>query len=413
MQSTFDIYSQLKKQLTGLSYRGVDLSRPAAAVLANLLYRKASAHRKKRSARKLFWREPKLTNQSEFKGKVVTWNNARADHKRNIEALHEYLDSSSDPVNLVHIADMAADYRLVFRPGILLRSFLMTLKAGIERQYFVYVWAALTYTMKYYDCLEKSGIPSRITKLISYNSSNVPECFLVAACNKRNTPTFSVQHSLYQDYEGDPPLDVINYENVVAQNLLVWSEFCRDQILDFYRRTEREMHFGMPIAGYLNFSSIPREHPPLINESNKILCLLPRDETASSVLLISLLRELDQRYEVLVRFHPVSQRDKILPSPIPANFTIDSEELLNKTLHSHKFFLAVGFNTTSLFDTLLFNIPCALFCAPDSTFHINELPNFSTRNELEALIPNLKPTPDVANYILGAHTMRYKETIGA
>jgi hypothetical protein len=411
LHSTFEIYAGLKTKLSGLTYHNVDLCSPAAAIIANLLFRDASDRKKKRSARKLLWREPRLSNAETFNGKVISWNNERADHKRNVQSLHSHLCSAGEGWTMAHISEITKDYRNALRPKHLWRALSMTFSIQVKRQHFLFVWAALAYTMKYLDALERKGIPSRITKLVSYNSSNIPECFLVAACNSHGISTFSVQHSLYQDYKADPPLDVINYENVVAQNLLVWSEFCRSQIITFHERIDRTPSFSMPVAGYLNFSAL-REGPRLPNTENcKILCLLPRDEIASSLLLLNILRKLDQHHEIIIRFHPVAPRDKILPAPIPANFSVDKEPLLSATLSNRNISLAVGFNTTGLFDALLYDIPCALFSAPDATYQIDNFPCFGSQEELERFIETPRFSREVADYVLGAHIMRYSEII--
>jgi len=413
LQSTFDIYTTLKKKLSGLSYHNVDLCLPAAAIVANLLFRNTSERRKKRSARKLLWREPKLTNANALSGQVISWNLERADHKKNVHELHTHLSSADEKWTLVHIADITKDYRKAVRPKHLWRALLMTFSIQAERQHFIFVWAALVYTMKYLDALERKGIPSSITKLVSYNSSNIPECFLVAACNSHAVPTFSVQHSLYQDYYATPPLDVINYENVVAKSLLVWSEFCRGQIIAFYERNGRTPNFEMPVTGYLNFSPRRGSLKQPNAEPKTILCLLPRDEIDSSILLMKILLDMDEQHQILVRFHPVASRDKILPAPLPANFAIDQEPLLSTTLSKRDISVAVGFNTTSLFDALLFDIPCALFSAPDGTYHINNFPCFETREELERFIKTPRLTRDIADYVLGAHISRYSEILNS
>lgn len=54
--------------------------------------------------------------------------------------------------------------------------------------------------MRYFESVERRDLTSGIERLIAYNSSNVPECFLTTACKRNGIQTFSLQHGLYYDY---------------------------------------------------------------------------------------------------------------------------------------------------------------------------------------------------------------------
>jgi hypothetical protein len=410
MQSTFEIYSKIKQRLSGTTYNGIELCGPCSAIIANSLYSKKSTRKKLKSAFKLMWREPKHSNKDEFVGDILTWNSIRPDHKKNAEELCERLNDGTEQFRLVRVPDISEDYQTSFSLKSFRQALKITISANIKPKYFFIVLSAVTYTIRYYDSLYKHSLLKNVSKLIAYNSSNIPECFIVSACNYYNVPTYSLQHSLYQDYPQAPPLDVINYENVTAKNLLVWSEFCRKQIANFYKKQQRTFHFNMIIAGHL------KNQPQIFCRTvelkpAKILCLLPRDEIESSVALLKLLRNLGTDQDILVRLHPVTPKDKIFQGPLPPNFYLDTNQLLTTTLQNHNIVIALGFNTTSLFEALLFDIPCALFSAPDSTFMIPELPSFSTPEQLIPILEHPQPTPEVAKYILGAHISQYSEIV--
>lgn len=413
MQSTFDTYSKIKQQLSGLTYKGIDLCGPSSAVLANLLYSKKSKRRTNRDAFKLIWRKPKHSNREELKGSILTWNTRRPDHKQSAEDIYKTINTTTMSFRLVRIPDLTEDCKRSLNPKPLWKAFLLTRSTGVERKYFLYTLSAITYSVRYYDSLKKYNIPGKISKLIAYNSSNIPECFIVAACNKEGIPTYSLQHGIYQDYKASPPLDVINYENVTARTLLVWSDFCHQQITNFYKRSQRPINFDMIIAGYLKPIHKNQNFSTSKTKIQSIICLLPRDEIASSRILLEVLCSLNQGYQIIVRPHPISQKEKILPDPLPNNFIIDTAKTLDITLTENNIVLAVGFNTTSLFDTLLSDIPCALFNTPDSNFTIPELPNFSSTEELKTVLKNPEPTTKVANYILGANISRYAAIAGS
>ncbi|MEH6492219.1 hypothetical protein [Halopseudomonas sp.] len=411
MQSKFKTYSDIKKKLSGLTYKGVDICGPASAILANIIFSKKSDRKKYRGAIKLLWRKPKHTYKNELTGHILTWNNPRIDHKKNAEQITKRISSPKAKFRLVHIPDIQADYKNGTSLKILFEALKITRSTQVEKKHFLYVLAAVTYTIRQYETLIKHKIPEQIKTLIAYNSSNIPECFLTTLCRSYKIPTFSIQHALYQSYKNEVPLDVINYENVTAETLLVWSTFCKNQILEFYDRENRTPNFKMPIAGYLKKIK-PLAYPSTTNTNHShILCLLPRDETSSSISLLEILKTADTSQRFIIRLHPISDKEKIIPGTLPGNFIIDTSDSIDTTLESNKISLAVGFNSTSIFDVLLYDIPCAIYDAPDCTLKPPGIPTFKTLQELRIILSEKHSGLAAADYILGATISKYTEIV--
>jgi len=412
MGSTFETYAKIKQKLSRSTYVGIDLCGPSAALIANFLYSNQSVKKTKRKALKLLWRIPNYTNIQCAAGNVITWNTPRADHKKNVADLLSKLNNDNGGFQLAHIPDINRDYKTTFSLRPIWQAWRITQQVKIDKKHQLYAVVALTYCIRSYERLLALKVTNKIEKIISYNSSNSPECFLVAVCKKHKIPTFSLQHGLYHDYSTSPPLDVINYENVVADTLLVWSQFCRNEIIKFYARENRKPDFHMPIAGYLK--TLPDLKEKKLTHSNTqpaLLCLLPRNKILSSIQLLNVALEAAEAYQIIVRFHPNSEREEILKHVNTNKLLIDDFSLLEETLSKNKIELAIGFNTTSLFDTLLFNTPCALFNAADSILSVPELPSFSTSSQLRHILLHQQPTPEIADKVLGAKTSRYCEII--
>tara|TARA_R110000765_G_scaffold331430_2_gene422192 strand:+ start:501 stop:1529 length:1029 start_codon:yes stop_codon:yes gene_type:complete len=336
MQSKYEIYSDIKEKLSGLTYKGIDLCGPASAILANIIFSKRSDRKKYRSAIKLLWREPKHTYRSEITGNIVTWNTTRIDHKKNAEQITKTISGREAKFKLIHIPNIQSDYKNRISLKIFFEAFKITRSIRVTKSHFLYVLAAITYTIRQYDSLTKYRIPEKIDILIAYNSSNIPECFLTTLCKSYKIPTFSIQHALYQDYKKEVPLDVINYENVTAETLLVWSAFCRNQILDFYNRENRTPNFKMPVAGYLKKTKLSTCRSAHNRNNSQILCLLPRDEIDSSISLLEILKSFHPSQKFIIRFHPVSNIAKIVSDKLPDNFTIDTSDSLDTTLEKYE-----------------------------------------------------------------------------
>ena len=408
--SPFTEYSAIKRKLQGLTYKGYDLCKPAAAIIANHLYDDKPLLRKWRKALRLIWLEPRHSNRDNLQGHVLAWNTPRTDHKLNAERVALAIDGSAHHWHMVHVPDITKDCRRTGRLDMPWRALRLTLASRVGAAHFLYTLAALTYTLRYFASVERLGLVQGIERLIAYNSSNIPECFLTSACKRNGIRTFSLQHGLYHDYLTTPPLAVINYENVTADALLVWSEFCKMQIEAFFQREGRVADFSMPLAGYLK--PVPPERiPATAQPRQRVLCLLPRGGVESSIRLVKLLGQLSAHCDVLLRPHPALRKNKVFLEAVPSSLEMDENPLLETTLGEREVSLAVGFNTTSLFDTLLMQVPCALYQTPQTTFDAPQLPHFADADQLLALLEQARPRADVAAQILGAGIFRYAEIV--
>lgn len=406
----FDVYRAIKRNLHGLTYKGYDLCKPAAAIIANHLNDDKKLLRKWRKAFRLLWIEPRHSNAEALHGRLLAWNTPRADHKLNAERIAQAINSPDHHWRLVQVMDITKDCRRTWNLSTPWRALRLTLASRVGAPHFLYTLAALTYSMRYFESVERRDLTSGIERLIAYNSSNVPECFLTTACKRNGIQTFSLQHGLYYDYLIPPPLAIINYENVTADALLVWSEFCRKQIEAFFQRDGQPADFAMPLAGYLK--PVPPACAPVAPGARRqMLCLLPRSGLESSIRLVQLLGGLHEHCDVLLRPHPALRKNKVFLEAVPATLEMDENPLLETTLAERDVCLAVGFNTTSLFDTLLVHVPCALYETPQTTFDAPQLPHFVDTAQLLEILEQARPRPDVAVQILGAGLFRYAEIV--
>ncbi|MCW2290217.1 hypothetical protein M2262_000267 [Pseudomonas sp. BIGb0408] len=406
----YSLYAKTKENLKHATYAGQSICNPASAVLAHLFFDNRPALKKIRRAIKLIRLTPRYSCRDELTGDTYIWHCDRDDQTRLALGIGREL-ASDRKLSTCYIPAIKEDaYKsLDWSAMYTALKIVRTCKQPVVERF--YIFSALCYTIKHMKAIERYGITERITSLVSYNSANIPECFLVSACRQRGIRTYSLQHGLYHRYRNESPIDIINYENVTAQTLLVWSEFCRAEIDAFHRDRGQAADFEIQVAGYIN---PPHQQPVAIERSSSagphILCLLPgKRYVADSVKLLSELAELPENYQLTIRLHPLLAGNAALIEALPARATLDDSSTLTQTLATQRYDLAVGFNTTSLFEVTLFGVPCAVYRAPSLNLETQALPAFTNAGELITLLRSTVDVSMLADYLLGASLFRYRE----
>ncbi len=216
---------------------------------------------------------------------------------------------------------------------------------------------ALSLGFKVIDKLEQQVI--ECDKYIAFNSSYLLESFLSYYFRLRNVDTYSLQHGMYFSYCNEIPYDVINYENVCAEKLLVWGRYSINEIQDKIPLSSRCLLFGYPESYY------PKDLTQ--KKSEKILVLLPRDIYLSDIrVLLEYLGEC--QFNFLIRPHPsVAEEVEVLIST-KDNFRLDKSPLLHSTLKSELFKGVIAFNSTAVFEAKLYNQKVLMFKSSSTEF---------------------------------------------
>lgn len=409
----YSLYAQTKEKLRFATYRGYNLCTPTAAVLAHLLFDKRSTRKKIRSAVKLIRLTPRYRHHDQLKGDAYIWHCDRDDQTRLALSIGNRL-SENQPRNISYIpaikddATKSLDWRAMYS------AWRITRRCSLPLLLQFYVFSALCQTIKHFRAIDRLQIPQQLTSLVSFNSANIPECFLVAACRHHGLPTYSLQHGLYHRYHGEQPIDIINYENVTASTLLVWSEFCRAEIAAFHHEIGRTPDYQIQVAGYIDPPE-PQTASTASKQADKhLLCVLPgKRYVGDSIKLLQLLASLAPHYRLTVRLHPLLTKDAALMAALPSHASLDDSPTLAHALRAEGYDLAIGFNTTSLFEAMLFGVPCALYQAKTLNLITDGIPSFFNAEELAQLADAPIDTRQLAEYILGASCFRYAEIINA
>lgn len=261
----------------------------------------------------------------------------------------------------------------------LLRAVVFLRKVKCSLQDKVVLTCGISVAFKIIDEIEKMDI--RCEKYVAFNSSYLIESFLSYYFRKRRIKTYSLQHGLYFNYINEIPFDVMNYENVCANELLLWGEYSKKEVERFMPSSSRCKVYGYPV-----------EAIPLRKSSDIILVLLPRDiYLRESIQLLEYLNKFSESY--IIRAHP-SILSNIEKMNLYNNISIDRNKTLKETLYANKYKVVIGFNSTSLFEASLYEQDILLFKTKNQEFKNPGFEEISVDADLYECINNIKPHID-------------------
>jgi hypothetical protein len=245
----------------------------------------------------------------------------------------------------------------------------------------------IAFAKKNIDILEKEKC--EFSKYIAFNSSFKFESFLSYFFRIRGIKTYSLQHGMYFKYLNDIPIDVINYENICSNTLLCWGSF-----------TQSEIHDYVPADSSADLDIYPRDSNDkidVVDRTDTIYVLLPRLKYQKEIIhLISSLTKTNLK--VLIRPHP-KMRDKIdmMINNVP-NFTLDNEKSLSLTLQKNNFSCCLGFNTTALFEAVLFGQRVIQYNSGNDEFEMPDVAKVSNEELIREILPKNIPIINAATY---------------
>lgn len=211
----------------------------------------------------------------------------------------------------------------------------------------ILTWTLITLEVKrkirYLDSISNN---IEISAFIAFNSSIQDDAILCCFLNKKNIPTFTMQHGHYLTYK-DPPLDIINYENLTANKLLCWGRSTKENLKEFGIDSSRLMIFGNTKYLHNEFKKLNKP------KFQKVLVLLGRYiHHDSNMSLLKLLNEISAQSNesFYLKLHP-SLIDQGLSHFYNDFYIID-------TLDFGSFDTAISNNTSAYFDARLNGLLC-------------------------------------------------------
>lgn len=211
-----------------------------------------------------------------------------------------------------------------------------------------------------------------------FNSSFQYESIICIICRNLNVKTVSMQHALYNFSDSVKVFDHINYSNIQAEHFLSWGKFTTNQFKDISKTNF--IDFGNP--KYKKLDVIQNNNNRYLDN---ILVLLPREIYIDEiiVLLRLLISQEFNKFNFFIKLHPSCKPEQLRQRiNLAANFTILEEKNLQRVFESQKYSRSIGFNTSSLIESILFNIEPVIFKCGKDEFQIKEFKSFSNKKDL-------------------------------
>lgn len=368
--SNYQRYKKIKYTLKSVLYKNLDIERVCASIIARGVWVG------KLEALKFLFMKPSFGSEKrEFKTLMTYAFNNRKDH---LDKVHSYCEGKNIEKSSCVEISRKLEYSLsnIFSSikCIVTASsvFLQAAKYELNFNDKIILYASIVYCIRQLDYFNSLNITC--DTYIAYNSADLEEAALCTIFNRVNT--YGLQHGMYFNYNNDIPLDVINYENINSKYFVAWGEYTLDQVGSSLPDSVEK------IVSYDFHYLKPTKNRKL---SSSILVLLPR--LIYKVQIIELLEVLSEFKEqkIFIKVHPSLLKDNELLKLIKS--TTNSSLItgtVDEVLSSKKFKCVISFNSTVLFESILYGQNTFFFNSTSTEFVFK--PMFTNFEELNSLI---------------------------
>jgi hypothetical protein len=293
---------------------------------------------------------------------------------------------------------------------------------GLSRNQRLHIASLLANTLNNIDSAE-AGIETLAEKYVSFCSVMCLENLLTQYFNKRNVPTYDLQHGATRIYEKNF-IDAVEYSNIVAGYHLTWGEYSRDELIR-YGLDEK----NIIAAGYPREKTRRSLRQP--QQKNCIVFLSRRDFDKENEQVIQILAHFNATHQNSFSFsfklHPSLNRRKysqlLQEVHAQAGFRLLGNQVtLQDVLNSSNTDFCITVNTSCYFECYMWGIPTLRFYSEqfDLEYPIAD-DLFSTREEFSTLVYELYHHFDTSfnneaiqqklDYALGLDRDRYAEVL--
>jgi len=366
--SLFEQYKKVKASLA-FDYKGYPIQNILSLEIVSLVYKKDAFNIKKLihlfSTKKIM-----IPQGQEVLFSIGAYN--RADYYELLSYVRTDIESA--------LLDLSTIKRTrIFSVKNIYRAAHLLFLKNVELDFLskVSLMTAMTYSFNVIDYLEKQKA-SCIRSYCSFCSNLNDEAILDYYFQKQKTPTYTLQHGLWFIFD-TPPIDAIAYENLIANKLLCWGQYTKDEFIKYGIDENRVV-----VAGY------PKNISPLavVNNNNRkvrILVLLARTLfDTNNLRLISLLAKTKLDVEIELKLHPSLCTDKYAKLASEYGFTMAPVGTIQELLKTGKYDCSISYNSTAYYDSYINNCISLRYKDNDADNAIDVLDDsFSTIEELQ------------------------------
>ncbi|ASV56076.1 hypothetical protein LJPFL01_2713 [Lelliottia jeotgali] len=321
---------------------------------------------------------------------------------------------------LVDLAKTKFKYKVDI--NVIVRSFInifsMYAASDVKLKQKIYLSLELVHSINTINHLENLDYQwANVNSFCSFCSNLTGEAELHYFFKKRNIPTYTLQHGLWFIFPEPQPIDCLVYENLLADRLLCWGQYTKDEFVRFGIADSRILVTGYPRPHILNLK-------PKSQSSKKVLLLLARSSyDKNNKMLLQIASKLTDVYEFEYKLHPsvnASEYDSLCQI---LNISAAPDKDVNALLTQHDYMCTITYNSTAYYDSYVNNC-ISLRYKDDDYDNSVEVHNdyFMNVEELAALLYEVKD--NVANenfwkevsvrlvYILGLGIDKYSTYLG-
>lgn len=384
----FKKYKNLKTALEGYDIYGIPLDKLAGFFIASIVYnadknKQLDFFVKLKNSIRFFFFIPKIKKISTDNACLFGWGTVREDYTRLSNAYKKEMGCDFDSICLSAALN---GFKFYFNFYAFFFALFVTFKINkIKIKDRIVVFKSIYASVSFLNFMKNNFRFDNVKKYLSFNSSNKYESVFTLYLRYffSNVETYSMQHGMYFNYQNEIPLDVINFENVMANNILVWGEFTAEQIKDHLYEDVKVKIFGNPL--YQDKEILTNSYNP---SSNNILVCLPRVIYQKEIFdLVELIKSQKfNSFSFFLRPHPSFDK-RILSAMISkvSNIKISSDKSMKEEFNiSLK--AVIGFNSTSLFESIFYGVPVLQFVSGNDEFLNAGFFEFTNEKQLNSFL---------------------------
>lgn len=405
----FEKYKNLKSQLLG-TYRGYPLAEILAVKIAAIPYEKTN-YRFVDLIKLFRVRKVELPAFDTKKTIFSIGEYNRQDYYQLLDYVRNNIDSY-----VIDLAKTRFTYRLNVRTIFFSfqRIWQCYKHSELSLRDKIHLFYDLTYHINTIEHLEKIDINrEQISNFCAFCSNLSGEAELNYFFKKHDIPTYTLQHGLWFLYSSPQPIDALVYDNLLADKLLCWGEYTREQFSNAGIDSESICVTGYPRA---HFSALKVRN----NHSNRILILFARNSyDNNNKKIIDMVSTLKDEYVFEYKLHPSLDKDEY-SSILSKIGCIEAEDkTISELLSKVGYLCTITYNSTAYYDSYVNNCTSLRFIDENADNSISVMDDgFRNILELKQLLssaPNNARRSDYwecvserLSFILGFNINRYK-----
>ncbi|OAT17838.1 hypothetical protein M979_1981 [Buttiauxella noackiae ATCC 51607] len=382
-------YLQLKRRISTM-YKNYPLDKILSIKIASIAYKKTTLNFK--DVIRLFRIKNIAIHQNESKASIFSIGTyGRDDYYQ----LLDYVEKNTPSITIdlyktkykyvVNLYNIYFSFREVFSAYHEAKlSFIDKISLSID----------MTSVINTIEHLEKIDLKAeKVKNFCSFCSNLTGEAELNYFFKNRGVETYTLQHGLWFIYPTPQPIDALVYENLLADKILCWGQYTKDEFT----------RVGIPPDSLL-IGGYPRQHSSVLKPkgkvSKKILILLARNTyDKNNEQLLNVASALVPEYEVEYKLHPSLAKEKYEKICNAKHIMPVRNKTVSELIAQENYICTITYNTTAYYDSYVNNCPALRFIDKDADNSISVMDDsFTTSDELKAHLVRLSVDITSDNY---------------